>query len=167
MPKRKRTETVAEPQAKGTVIDFEKIITDSNIVPANSMTDTDRNRGEGGQADVLERPASFLGVRLSDDDLAIHVPSAIKEQIVTGQYVNLALLLKGPSELAVFTSGGVLTLAADGSLQTKPKECKDKVPNIEKWTDAFLMFASIYLKHHPHKMQELLQYMFNIRESAI
>ena len=28
------------------------------------------------------------------------------------------------------------------------------------------MFASIYLKHHPHKMQELLQYMFNIRESA-
>ncbi|KAH3835673.1 hypothetical protein DPMN_109031 [Dreissena polymorpha] len=64
MPKRKRTETVAKPKAKGTIIDFEKIITDSNIVPANNMTDADRNRGEGGQADVVERPASFLSVTM-------------------------------------------------------------------------------------------------------
>ena len=53
------------------------------------------------------------------------------------------------------------------SLETRPEStAKDKVSNIEKWTDAFLIFSSIYLKGYPNKLQELLQYMSIIREAA-
>ena len=39
--------------------------------------------------------------------------------------------------------------------------------SIEKWTDAFLIFSSIYLKAHPDKASELLHYAYTIRECAV
>ena len=38
-------------------------------------------------------------VRLDQDDLAVHVPQALKSRIVSGEFVKLALLLKGAVEL--------------------------------------------------------------------
>lgn len=40
------------------------------------------------------------------------------------------------------------------------------MPNIDKWTDAFLIYASVYLKKYPGKAQEILQYITIIREAA-
>ena len=105
--------------------------------------------------------------RLFDDDIAAHVPSPLKQQIARGDYVNLALLLKGAVELTELWSGGnVLALGRDGVLETRQKTCKDKITNVEKWTDAFLIYASIYLSTHVDKINELLHYMSVIREFA-
>jgi len=66
-------------------------------------------------------------------------------------------------ELNNYCSGGVLRLH-EGSIESNQKECKDNISTIERWTDAFIIFCSIYLSAHPSKMQELLQYMCNIRD---
>lgn len=105
--------------------------------------------------------------RLANEDLAAHVPASLKSQISKGEFINLSLLLKGAVELAEICNGSVLRLSADGVLETRRRECKDKISSIEKWTNAFLIFASVYLQSHSDQTNELLHYMYNIRECAV
>ena len=81
-------------------------------------------------------------------------------------YININLLLKGNVELLEFSSGGDLHMIDKGLVESRPKAVKDKVVSIEKWTDAFLIFASIYLKRYPRKLQEILQFMKIILEAV-
>ena len=50
-----------------------------------------------------------------------------------------------------------------GLVETWAKMSRDKVTSIDKWTDVFLIFKSIYIKMYPSKCQELLQYISIIR----
>ena len=85
-------------------------------------------------------------MHLASDDLAAHISQSLRQQIGRGEYVNLTLLLKGSVELADFCSGIFLRLSADGHIESRPKECKDKIKSIDNWTDDFLIYASIYLR---------------------
>lgn len=105
-------------------------------------------------------------IRLANDDLASHVPASLKARITKGEFINLALLLKGAVELADHCNSSVLKLNSDGALETSRKECKEKITSIEKWTNAFLIYASIYLQAFPDKTLEVIHYMYNIRECA-
>lgn len=53
----------------------------------------------------------------------------------------------------------------NGELVTKEK-VSTKINTIEKWTDAFIIFMSIYISAHPHKASELLKYMSTVRLGA-
>ena len=75
-------------------------------------------------------------------------------------------MLKGAVKLQEICSGGAVHLNKQGVLESRPKIVKEQVSSIEKWTDAFLIFSSIFLKKHPSKTQELLQYMSIIREAT-
>lgn len=56
----------------------------------------------------------------------------------------------------------LLGVDEQGNIITKPS--KEKIVSIEQWTDAFLVYSSIYLSAHPGQTQDMLQYMFVIRE---
>ena len=114
--------------------------------------------------DVVEEPVNM--VRCADDELAVHVPSQLKQKIWEHKYINIALLLKGNAELAEIFSGGVLHVS-DGKVEARPKQTKEKVNSIEQWTEAFLIFMSIYLSRYPGKTQELLKYISVIRDAAV
>jgi len=101
------------------------------------------------------------------DDIFIHVPIAIRRQIWSGSYINMALLLKGAMELNDICSGSIFQITANGTIEAKAKECKEKVQSIAKWTDAFMIFMAVYLKQHAAKAGEMLQYMALIREAAV
>jgi len=53
-----------------------------------------------------------------------------------------------------------------GHFVTKLKSLSEKIMTTEQWTDAFLVYSSFYLSAHPYRTQDLLQYMFVIREAA-
>ena len=112
------------------------------------------------------RTFSVNMVRCADDELAVHVPSQLKQKIWEHKYINIALLLKGNAELAEIFSGGVLHVS-DGKVEARPKQTKEKVNSIEQWTEAFLIFMSIYLSRYPGKTQELLKYISVIRDAAV
>ena len=57
-------------------------------------------------------------------------------------------------------------VSPEGYTEAKPKQSKETVPNIECWTDAFLIFASIYTVRYPDKVQELFRYMSVIRDAS-
>ena len=105
-------------------------------------------------------------LRLADDDISAHVPTSIKQKICRGEFVNLAILLKGAAKLLDFCKGSLFKLNSDGLIEMTPKECKDRISSIKHWTDAFIIYSSIYLSNHSDKIYEMLHYMFNIREFA-
>ena len=112
---------------------------------------------------VEEEPVNML--RCADDDLSAHVPKQLRQKIWENKYINIALLLKGNAELAEIFSGGLLHVI-DGKIEARPKQTKEKINSIEQWTEAFLIFMSIYLSRYPDKTQELLKYITAIRDAA-
>lgn len=50
-----------------------------------------------------------------------------------------------------------------GELVIQPKQQQQQITNISLWTDAFLVYISIYCRAHPQKVQDLLKYMHRIR----
>ncbi|XP_052798019.1 uncharacterized protein LOC128230062 [Mya arenaria] len=156
------------------IIDFEEIINMSNILPiANNVSlpgcGSPQEATVSAPPDNLPNPnceVSIPQLRLADEELAAHIPVSIKQQIYRGEYVNLALLLKGAIELTEICSGSVLKLNPDGTIESKPKQCKDRITSIEKWTDAFIFFSSIYCSKFPAQNLQLLHYMYSIRECA-
>ena len=105
-------------------------------------------------------------IKCADDDLSAHVPHQLKEKIWTHKYINLALLLNGRAALNDIFSGGLLHVSPDGQIEAKPRQSKETVPNIECWTDAFLIFASIYTVRYPDKVQELFTYVSIIQDAS-
>ncbi|XP_053398428.1 uncharacterized protein LOC128556771 [Mercenaria mercenaria] len=158
-------------RGKNKIIDFEKLIQESleltppcsnidNATPDNIYPIESRNTIQNLDLGVPER------MRCGGDNLGCHVPEPIQTKIKQHEYVNLSLLLKGGIELANLQDNCFLGVDEDGHLVTKPKACSEKNTSIEIWSDAFLIFSSIYLSAHPEQTQDLLQYMFIIREAA-
>lgn len=167
-------------EGESNIVDFEEIIRASNIIPRSSNDSSNTNMGCGN---IIQSASSnnllyttndsnailnvLPTVRLADDDLAAHVPTSLKQKICRGEYVNLTLLLKGAVELSEFCKGTVFKLDSEGHIESAQKECKEQIQCIEKWTNAFIIYASIYLSSHANKTYEILHYMFNIRDCAL
>ena len=165
------------------VIDFEQLIRESLITPgcggnieSSSPTygpETLSNKApQISHVNPHSEPGTnttslpFNVMRTSGDGIAAHVPVQIKNQIVSGKYINMAILLKGAIELQTMASTNTVSLSKEGCLITQNQEYKGQVQSIERWTDAFLIFMAVYLTAHPDKHQDLLQYLFTIRECA-
>ena len=97
------------------------------------------------------------------EGLSIGIPQSVRDKISCNQYVELATLLH--SNQAIEPQGQRITISKDGQLTLAPPAIK-KIVTIEEWTDAFLIFASIYLKVHPAESTNILKYMSVIRGAA-
>ncbi|KAK3099696.1 hypothetical protein FSP39_008146 [Pinctada imbricata] len=94
--------------------------------------------------------------------LGFNVDVSIRNKIIEGKYIDLALLLKTDANASMSNS---FQLSPSGELIIKPKT-NQKIATIARWTDAFLTFSSIYLSAHPNKTQEILKYMHDVRVGA-
>ena len=74
--------------------------------------------------------------------------SKLQKKILNQQYINLAMLLKGSIELSELCSGGTLHINEKGCIESRPKI---SIRSIDEWTDAFIIFSSVYLKKFPEK----------------
>ena len=144
-------------------VDFESILRESGALD-NTITPSQVFSSDN----VLEQmPETGLHrIRLGSDEVSVHVPDILAEKICTHQYINLALLLKGNIELDQICTSNVLHVNDKGQIESRAKLVNDKIMSIEKWTDAFLIFISVYIRRHPGKILDLLQYMAIIREAA-
>ena len=105
-------------------------------------------------------------LRCPGADMAVHVPKQIQDKIMSHQYINRALLLKGSLELAEICSGATLHNNEKGGIESRPKVTKQAIRNIDEWTYAFIVFASIYLQKYHDKSIDILKHMSIIREAA-
>ncbi|KAJ8320014.1 hypothetical protein KUTeg_001601 [Tegillarca granosa] len=113
----------------------------------------------------LQFPAQDM-IPCAGDDIASHVPMQLRQKIWEHQYINLNLLLKGSAELREFYTTSNLVINDSGLIESRPKVMKEKISNIDKWTDAFILFMHVYLQRYPNRALELTQYIAIIRDAA-
>lgn len=93
--------------------------------------------------------------------LGLNVSETNRTKIKNGEFIELANLLENKSA----QRDEKPLIVIDGIIATKEKP-KNSITTIEKWTDAFVIYMSIYLSAHPAKCQELLKYLNTVRLGA-
>lgn len=106
---------------------------------------------------VGAHPSPLLSVC---SQLGGNVHTAIKDKIWKGEYVDLGLLLVTDPENFSHQS----LVVKNGSIQLK-NNFRPKIESIAEWTDAMLIFSSIFLVKSPERVQELLKYINNVRSA--
>ena len=94
--------------------------------------------------------------------LGAHVSQTHKNKIINGEYIDLTLLLENTT---ISEKQEKQIVIINGVLSTRDKT-KKIVNTISKWTDAFIVYISIYSSAHPSKYQALLKYMHTVRLGA-
>ena len=157
-------EETNEPRA-GTnrFVDFESILRESGAL---ERTVTPSQVLVSDKVSEIMPEAGINQIRLGSDEVSAHVPEILAEKICSHQYINLALLLNGNIELDQICTSNVLHVNDKGQIESRAKSVNERIMSIEKWTDAFLIFMSVYIRRHPGKIQDLLQYVAIIREAA-
>lgn len=106
------------------------------------------------------------GVPLSDsfrDDLGLHVAQSVKDKIINGEYIELESLIL--NNINAVDQSKALVVDNSGNINVKQTN-KRTITDISTWIDAFLIFASIYIRAHPEAMQGILKYMANVKLGA-
>ena len=68
-------------------------------------------------------------------------------------------MLKGSSELQKYCAGGeILYQGPYGTLETRPREDNTQIQNIIQWTDAFIIYMSVYIVPYAHETPNLIKY---------
>ena len=105
------------------VIDFESFLRDSGLLEAQ------RCGGAHGLNEVINgRPNDTLAssrslstgieqFRSFSDEVYVHIPNGLREQIWRGEFINLALLLKGAVELNDIWSANTFVVSSSGVLE--------------------------------------------------
>ncbi|XP_055998401.1 uncharacterized protein LOC130047427 [Ostrea edulis] len=96
------------------------------------------------------------------DELAVHIEQTIKEKIWNRDYIELSKLIQSEFEI----SNEQRVSVVNGQLVIQPKNPPKRITAIHTWTDAFLIFASIYLTRNPVDLQGILKYMHIVRLAA-
>lgn len=80
-----------------------------------------------------------------------------------GQYIDVASLLQNYNVVEAPIPQKITMI--NGELVQQQKQYH-KITSIENWTDAFIVYMSIYCEAHPDKFQNILKYMNTIRLGA-
>lgn len=150
---------------------------EGNIGTVSFMHNTYQHCNSGQRADnsLNSTPIALCNLSTADyaqntpqatrsvhDDISLNVSQPIRDKIVKGQYIDLGILLSNTAS----NSGQKQNLIYDqGQLTLEPVKA-NKISNIETWTDAMIIYISVYCSVHVTKFQELLKYMNSIRLGA-
>ena len=108
-------------------------------------------------------PSENCQIALPSQDLGHNVPNKIKLKIANGEYVDLVSLVSKPVDPE---QASKQLLIEDGKLIVGPKASDGKIENIQQWTDAFLIYSTIYVTAHPSAATGLFKYMHTVRLGA-
>ena len=126
--------------------------------PSDSVTSdasATTTASSGSSETTMSTAAGNVAVHLGADSVLVtstesvfqaldgNVPDALKQKIINGEYIDLGQLLQrrpGPDKSRCLT-------IEDGHLVVQSKPFTMKITDINHWTDAFLIFASIFPLH--------------------
>lgn len=176
--KRPKTAHSVEIQTESVEIQTEPVAATTHIEAGTQRAESD-SRGIGNRGNAM---VDFVDLSIESNDndilaethvsplasihsaLGLHVSHAIKNKIVSGQYIDLAQLLAvqpGSQE-----ASKRIEINGSGELVIKQTQTARAIASIEIWTDAFLIYMAIFLAGHPHRLQEMLKYMDTVRTVA-
>ena len=157
---------VVTPSATQTAVES-VVQPDSSNVPTSStstaVTDTSIGPVEHQSlGNVMNSGTNPVPCTKASDDLARNVSSNLKQKIISGEYLDLSLLLVNSQAAAAENQKLVFV---NGEILVQQKQ-QNKILSIESWTDAFIIYSSIYCRAHPDNYIDMLKYMHTIRLAA-
>lgn len=157
--KRKADDQVIPVQPARHVVDVPHVVCPTNppaeMPPCVPPQDHEQDYGED--------PVAIPTINIS---LGSHVSPAIKSKICLGHYIDLGSLLEVDPNQDLDIQAKSLGLSSSGQLVVSPIRKPKRIYTIAKWTDAFLIFMTIYIDNHPGKTKELIKYLHDIRLGA-
>ena len=174
MPKVKRSKRIAErrhqkKQDEGQSIEIHQVDQNRGDPTGQGAGDVSTASHSAEQPMVIDETANEMHdeagetpkmVESYQNTMGLNVSSEMKNKITNGQYVDLKKMFMNKNEVKKQK-----IIVVNGELQTTEKETK-QINDVETWTDAFLIYASIYLTAHPSKNLEILKYLKDIRLAA-
>ncbi|CAC5407061.1 unnamed protein product [Mytilus coruscus] len=131
-----------------------------DLKPTCDNTEFVSQTGNVTNNDYLPDPNRIASVH---ENLGINVTQSINEKIIKGEHIDLACLLNN----SVNTGSDKQKLKwVQGEFILQPMSQQSKITNIEKWTDAFIIFIYNYCSVHINRFREFLKYMHTIRLGA-
>ena len=111
--------------------------------------------------DVIEQ--SIPRIACADDDITLHVRPETRAKIWRHEYINIASLLN--RDVSRKDEPRQLFINNMGMLESRSQPSRS-IYDINQWTDAFLIYMSIYIRKYKDCAVELTQYMATIRDAA-
>ena len=112
------------------------------------------------QPDVSCQYQSVASIDESYAMVGVHVDSTLQEKIRRGEYVDFTRLL--PRDKQVYDDHHLELVYKDGQTYFVPAGERDgsssSINSFHKWELAFRVFSNVYLKEHPERTTELVQY---------
>lgn len=115
-----------------------------------------------GTASMQFSPQPLVSVGSS---LGNHVSQPIKQKILKGEYIDLAIMLQLGSDASDADHHKLTVKDGQLAIVSNPPKAR-KLTSIERWTDAMLVFAGIYISGHIDQAPHLLKYIDTIRTGA-
>ena len=131
----------------------------TDTIAVSSTSTTSSQSITGNEFVVADNPVICSK---ASDDLSRNVSLNLKQKIIMGEYIDLALLVVNSQTVAAESQRLVFM---KGELLVQQKQHK-QIINIENWTDAILIFTSIYCSAHPATYSDMLEYIHTIRFGA-
>ena len=134
----------------------------NNVIPMPNIPPREFNmNGFAPQPGINIMPITSIYSPIGEE-----IPQVLKDKITSGLFIDFALLLgkDTPSNNA----GQPLSVGVNSSGQfvIHEKKAGFRISSIQQWTNAFFIYAGIYLRAHPNRTQELLKYGQTIRMLA-
>jgi len=115
-------------------------------------TDTSLQGNKQGNYIALQRP------------LDLKVDVKIKDKIWSNQFVDLASLLDTRAD----GSQALRLVSVEGEpIRFTTQKPDSKINSLGKWTDAFMVFMTVYTRKYPHETAHLMAYMQLIKRLAL
>ncbi|XP_033757425.1 uncharacterized protein LOC117339828 [Pecten maximus] len=153
-----RQPTVSQPEEATTV--EQPLVSAGNARPESVQPEPNTDDSQQTSTMGMTIPTPIASV---NDNLGLHVATNVKQKIINGEYIELALLLS--NSMGVSENTHKISLI-DGELVVKPKTQTPKILDISKWTYAFIIYISIYTSVHSEQLHGLLKYMQIVRLGA-
>ncbi|KAJ8298123.1 hypothetical protein KUTeg_024654 [Tegillarca granosa] len=96
-------------------------------------------------------------------ELGYNVANNIKIKIINNEYIDLGVLVSKPRDP---DNDSKSISIKNGNLIISPRSRPTRINDVQHWTDAFLIFASIYTSAYPHSITGILKYIHTIRLGA-
>jgi hypothetical protein len=104
-------------------------------------------------------------VQSYDNELGHNVSNSLKLKIVNGEYVNFGLFVDRHSDHDPNDDTRYFSMQG-GNIMLSSKHKPKIIADIQTWTDAFSVYASIYSLAHPECCAALFKYQHTIRLGA-
>lgn len=151
VPLLKPTTSTADPFSSASGSTTAEATTDSHTSPTGNVA-----------IDLGTDSPGIMAAESVSHSLDYGVSESLKQKIIGGDYIDLGQLLQrrpGPDKSKCLT-------IEDGQLVVQQKPSSVKITDINQWTDAFLIFSSIFSAAHPESTSGLFKYLHTVRLGA-